>query len=290
MAQTLFRYGAVLALLATGACADPVRNPLAPLSVSGSSYPGEPGDYVKVCKTSPIVGTYGFSVSVTGGTAGVTYTLPVGNSFQLDVYEPNPVPPDCETVYQSLGTGTSTEPSAEVTVTEVNLPTGQRIDSIVIMNSALQRLSVVTGMPTATVTTDFHNGKVLLFYNSKSELPPPAGSQGCTPGYWKQSHHFGNWVGYATTDRFNVVFGRNVFADNRTLLTALSTGGGGFNRLGRHATAALLSSAHSGVAYGMTPAQVIAAVQAAFDNGTTDALASRFEGFNERGCPLGRAE
>ena len=45
-------------------------------------------------------------------------------------------------------------------------------------------------------------------------------------------------------------------------------------------------TANGGVNYGMTPAQVIAAVQAAIDNGTYDALATKFEGMNERGCTI----
>lgn len=282
---------AIFALVATGACADHVRSPLAPpTSVAASSYPGELGDYVKVCKTSPIVGPYDFTASVSGGTRGVTYTMPQGNAFQVSVYAPNPEPPDCKTVYQALGTGTQFEPVAEVTVSEVNIPAGQQLDSIVIMNSALQRLSAVVGTATVTVATDFHNGKVLLFYNSEADEPPPPpppSYQGCTPGYWKQPQHFGNWIGYTQSDRFNTVFARPVFTDNRTLLQALNAGGGGLNRLGRHATAALLNAANGGVAFGMTPTQVIAAVQAAFDNGTTDALASQFEKLNERGCPLG---
>ena len=31
------------------------------------------------------------------------------------------------------------------------------------------------------------------------DCTPPPSFQGCTPGYWKQPHHFGNWVGYVPT-------------------------------------------------------------------------------------------
>ena len=123
--------------------------------------------------------------------------------------------------------------------------------------------------------------------------PPPPSSEGCTPGYWKQRHHFGNWVGYVPTgpsaSRYNAVFGVSLFGASTTLLDALGQGGGGKYRLGRHSSAALLNAAHSGVAYGMTPAQVIAAVQQAVASGNYDAAADRFERLNERGCPLGRA-
>ncbi len=119
------------------------------------------------------------------------------------------------------------------------------------------------------------------------------GFQGCTPGYWKQKHHFGNWTGFTTTQTYNSVFGVNLFSSSTTLLQALSTGGGGIYRFGRHSVAALLSSANSDVDYGMSAAQVIAAVQAAVASGDLkliDKLADEFERRNERNCPLGRAD
>lgn len=125
------------------------------------------------------------------------------------------------------------------------------------------------------------------------DCTPPPSFQGCTPGYWKQTQHFGAWVGYVPTgpgaSRYNTVFGVNLFPATRTLLQALGTGGGGANRLGRHSTAALLNAANGSVAYGMTTAQVIAAVQQAVASGDYDTAASMFESLNERGCPLGRA-
>lgn len=125
------------------------------------------------------------------------------------------------------------------------------------------------------------------------DCTPPPSFQGCTPGYWKQTQHFGAWVGYVPTgvnaSRYNTVFGVNLFPADPTLLQALGTGGGGARRLGRHSTAALLNAASGAVAYGMTPAQVIAAVQQAVASGDYDTAASMFEALNERGCPLGRA-
>ena len=120
----------------------------------------------------------------------------------------------------------------------------------------------------------------------------PSGFQGCTPGYWKQKQHFGSWVGYVptgtTASKYNTVFGVNLFSPSFTLLQALGQGGGGAARLGRHSTAALLNTANGGVAYGMTTAQVIAAVQQAVASGNYDAASDVFEKLNERQCPLGR--
>jgi hypothetical protein len=120
--------------------------------------------------------------------------------------------------------------------------------------------------------------------------PPPPGGQGCTPGYWKQDHHFDSWKVYAPTDSFNAVFGlTGPFADSVTLLDALSTGGGGIYALGRHSVAALLDSVHGGVAYGMTAADVIAKTRAAYmsgDKAQIEATKNLFVALNERTCPL----
>ena len=111
------------------------------------------------------------------------------------------------------------------------------------------------------------------------------GGEGCTPGYWKNTRmHSCAWdqAGYSPNQDFDTVFGTNYFDPNRTLLTALQTGGGGYDALGRHAVAALLSASHSGVDYGLTVQQVIDAVKA----GDKDLL----EWYNEMGCPLGNCK
>jgi hypothetical protein len=109
--------------------------------------------------------------------------------------------------------------------------------------------------------------------------------EGCTPGYWKQEQHFDSWMGYAPTDYYDDVFG---VGPHITLLAALESGGGGQDALLRHSVAALLNSAGD-VAYGMSDAQIIAAVQAAYATGTKDAFNAAkdvFEELNERYCPL----
>ena len=56
--------------------------------------------------------------------------------------------------------------------------------------------------------------------------------------------------------------------------------------LGRHTVAALLNAASSGVSFGMTPAQVIAAFNAAFPGADYEPQKNIFAAANERGCPL----
>ncbi len=105
------------------------------------------------------------------------------------------------------------------------------------------------------------------------------GGEGCTPGYWKNIEMHGcEWVTYSTTDDFDTVFGTNYFNPDRTLLEALQTGGGGYDALGRHAVAALLSAASHDVDYPLSVSQVKSAVRAGNK--------SLLSGYNELGCPL----
>lgn len=113
----------------------------------------------------------------------------------------------------------------------------------------------------------------------------PHGGEGCTPGYWKQSQHFDSWAGYAPGDSFNAVFGVTA-SFNKTLLGALSQGGGGEKALGRHAVAALLNAVNGGVSYRFTVAEVIAIVQTAYATRNFERAKAEFELQNEMGCPL----
>jgi hypothetical protein len=116
----------------------------------------------------------------------------------------------------------------------------------------------------------------------------PKKPEGCTPGYWKQDHHFDSWVDYSPGDSFEDVFGRDVAGDP-TLLDALWQGGGGLKALMRHAVAALLNASSLEVdpvpAFD-TPAEVIEAFQAAYDSGAYSTTKDMFERSNETGCPL----
>ncbi len=113
------------------------------------------------------------------------------------------------------------------------------------------------------------------------------GGEGCTPGYWKQPHHFEAWVGYGIFQKFDRVFDVQAFG-HKTLLQVLLTGGGGKIALGRHAVAALLNAVHPEVDYAYTPAEVIALVQQAFATGNYEATKNLLKEENQSGCPLGR--
>jgi hypothetical protein len=129
--------------------------------------------------------------------------------------------------------------------------------------------------------------RVVTFTNDFTA--PPTGTEGCTPGYWKQDQHFDSWVGtgFAPGDDFDTVFGDDWFNPNITLLQALNLTGGGKNALARHAVAALLNAASGGVNYPMTTADVLAAVHAAFlAQSTIESTKNTLAGNNELGCPI----
>lgn len=136
---------------------------------------------------------------------------------------------------------------------------------------------------TTTVNDRFHFDQIRVI--SECPPPPPPGDEGCTPGYWKQAHHFDSWAGFAPSDKFEAVFGVQV-PGNPSLLDALKAKGGGINALERHAVAALLNASSGDVDYPLSVSQVIAKVQDAIANGTVEQTKDEFEGFNELGCPL----
>ncbi len=147
-----------------------------------------------------------------------------------------------------------------------------------------------------TIGADFVSGRVDGFtgagvtaFFTNTEMPPPAGGEGCTPGYWKQRHHFGSWEApYTPGTLFSDVF-EDAFP-SMTLLDVLKQGGGGLKALGRHTVAALLNGASPGVSADFSDAQVIASFNAVFPGTKSDynTLKNPFAAANEQGCPLGR--
>jgi cysteine-rich repeat protein len=114
------------------------------------------------------------------------------------------------------------------------------------------------------------------------------GGEGCTPGYWRQTHHYDAWAatGYSPATLFVTAFGVDAFP-GRTLGDVVSDpGGSALNQLGFHAVAALLNAASPDVDYDRTPAQVVAAFQAAYASGDYETAKDYFEEFNEQECPL----
>ena len=117
-----------------------------------------------------------------------------------------------------------------------------------------------------------------------------AGSQGCTPGYWK--NHTDAWVGYSPKETVGAVFSNASPYDTESLLDGLQGGGGpgvdGAKQiLLRAAIAALLNS--KSISYPLTTSQIITMTDNALasnDRDTILALESVLDGYNNLGCPL----
>ena len=122
------------------------------------------------------------------------------------------------------------------------------------------------------------------------EASKKKGSEGCTPGYWKQTQHFDSWTApYTPTTQFSAVFD-NAFP-GKTLLDVLQPQNAGpdvhLNALGRHAVAALLNTASHDVDYAYTnPQTVIDLFNGVYPGGDYEGLKNIFAGFNELGCPI----
>ena len=123
------------------------------------------------------------------------------------------------------------------------------------------------------------------------------GSEGCTPGYWKQSQHFDSWTApYDPGDLFSATVGvhkdltTSTFEDafpGMTLLQVLQQGGGGLAALGRHTVAALLNTASPDVNYAHTTTGfIVDEFNSVFPGGNYEGLKDIYEGFNQLGCPL----
>lgn len=115
---------------------------------------------------------------------------------------------------------------------------------------------------------------------------PPSGGQGCTPGYWRQEHHYDSWVNYSPGDDYEAVFGVDASFNPHTLGDAVRLGGGGERALARHAVAALLNAANPDVSYAYTESDVVTMVQSAYASGNFEGIKNLFEAQNEMGCPL----
>jgi hypothetical protein len=114
--------------------------------------------------------------------------------------------------------------------------------------------------------------------------PPPVllNDRGCSPGYWK--NHLDAWPTSLQNTTFATIFTAAAGTDigDLTLLEVLSQGGGGINALGRIAVSAYLNALGFGVLhYGLTPAQVQTAVNAAITSGNYDATKNQLEGMQD---------
>ena len=154
-----------------------------------------------------------------------------------------------------------------------------------------------TLLNTATVTADGQASEESVSDSDDAWIrcePPIVGGEGCTPGYWKQEHHYDSWTFPLTPDTlFSVVFDRVITIKARggaitdpTLVQALAALGGKINTAARHSTAAYLNAVSVDVSYDLGADQIIQSFQAAFDSNDFGLAIEKFVELNEQGCPL----
>jgi hypothetical protein len=239
--------------------------------------PGAPDfEFIELCKT--YVGGIGPSVKF-------DVDIDVDNNGSSDVkFQVTLAPGECKDIWVAGGvqfnvaTITETVPAGFTASSQLTIKNG-------ITNTTTTFPVVPGNVSTGAIARGAGGAGSLVVFTNTALPPPPTGLQGCTPGYWKQEQHFDSWTAPFTPNTlFNTVFD-NAFP-GKTLLQVLQNGGGGLDALGRHTVAALLDAASSGVNYGMTPAQVIAAFNAVFPGGDYEGQKNIFAALNERTCPL----
>lgn len=135
-----------------------------------------------------------------------------------------------------------------------------------------------------------NKGKVpqISHYNVCYEVAD--GTQGCTPGYWR--NHADRWLGYEASENFDAVFGVTYLGDQVTLGMAINNPQT-YGTFAFHAVGALLNSTGgvpnedgTTVDYPYSTAEVIEMVQAAVADETLEATKDALAAANELGCPL----
>jgi len=115
-----------------------------------------------------------------------------------------------------------------------------------------------------------------------------SGPNGCTPGFWRQEHHYVQWPFSASpshlwTDLFVDPDGQ---FDGLTLGEVVEERGGGVHALGRHAVAAYLNALNINVDYPLSASEVQDLVNAAMESGDYETAKNVLAGYNELGCPI----
>lgn len=118
------------------------------------------------------------------------------------------------------------------------------------------------------------------------------GTEGCTPGYWK--NHPEAWVGYSPNQTVASVFdGEDGSLSEATLIEALGFNGGsglvGAERILLRASVASLLSAASDIDYGYGATRVVNTANRSLLSDSRPRIlrmAAEFDRLNNRGCPL----
>lgn len=233
----------------------------------GSAMPG----VVVVCAFYPDEADYGpstFSVSATGG-----------DTFSGDLVI-DPVP-DCFEVWNATSADSET-----ITASLLDDPETLEVDRVVTIVGGGPTVTTYEGVTSVSEQVSSAVGAQIWFKFKKFESPPQGG-QGCTPGYWRQPHHYDSWVGFSPDDLFHDVFGGDDYP-GLTLGEAVALRGGQLNALARSAVAAILNASSPGVDYDYTVAEIVSLYDEAIAGTRRDVenLKDRLDFLNNQGCEL----
>lgn len=130
--------------------------------------------------------------------------------------------------------------------------------------------------------------------------PVFACTEGCTPGYWKQEHHWDSWplrpssgqivpsdfiAEICNAPELGCLDSYGDIPTNITLIDALTRKGGGENAFLRHGAAALLNALHPDVEH-WDKCDVCGNINAGYDTRDFEYHKDLFAVDNELGCPL----
>ena len=218
-----------------------------------------------------------------GSAGNFSVTAPTGNHASINIADG-----ECKIVAEGVGPVKTANVTLNTvsgqTVTSIDITTGVASSALPFPQTT-NSSSISDGSTGASGTYGLEHGTVIVYTTRVAPPPPPGGGEGCTPGYWKQEHHFDSYpAGISPHDLFSAYF-ENAFP-GMTLVEVASQGGGGLKALGRHTVAAFLNASSTGVSYDMSATEVVDAFNAVFPGGDYDGLKDIFEDFNEQGCPL----
>ena len=271
-----FQYTRALALVAVAvtaaACGDFLSDPqMQPDDPSLNTGGTDVSASVDLCKVGPVGVTFNFTITPSTDLG----IFPWGKSVSLT--PEGDLTRACKTIWRGASVD---DPTIDLTITE-QLDPGVELYLIAVQTADGTTFYENPTDPSITVSADWNTGALVQFKNRVTEL-----GDGCTPGYWRQPHHYDNWTApYTPSTMFVDAFGVPAFP-GLTLSEVVVLKGGDLNALGRHAVGALLNAASPDVGYALTVTEVINAFTAAFISGDYEATKDMFEGFNEAGCPL----
>lgn len=275
---------AVLAIAAVSACSD-VGSPVSSKRGSSVDLVGDRNDVYSVIPG--VVNVCVFHGEIVA-TSSFVASAPAGEDVLGGVFSITPSP-HCIEVWNASSTST-----VEVSATLSAAAAGYAIDRIywAYGDGTTETSGWVYDATSASVPVSDLVGGAIWFKMKVAPIveppEPPQGGQGCTPGYWRQEHHYDSWTApYTPTTQFSDVFA-NAFP-GKTLGEVVRLGGGGLNALGRMAVASLLNAASANVSFDLTTAQVISQFNAAYASGrkgTIEDVKNVLDMLNNQGCPL----